>query len=302
MYPRRRAISPVVSTIIITAATLVLVIGILSYANNLFNSETENAEFSQAQNIFGNFADEIDSVAMRQGASAYVALNTKTGGVSWYPNYDKLSVSVNILNQSSLQNYTILAGNLSALQFKAGLAVGAFGFNIIRGVNYSGIINNQYPLGRVFTAQSHGAIVQLDYDRIGITDLGLQNVSTGVVPNGTHTAFDYFEFMEINLVNLTFGGVQGGSSYITATNTLLNVTYLRLFYNRTATTYPASYTLEVNVTSTANPNPNPPYYWPYLINIPTGSVMDGDGPTLKSMPVDVVIAIVEPQISITYLG
>jgi len=317
MYYHRRAISPIISTMIITAATLVLVIGILSYSNNLFQTQTASAEYTQAQNIFVNFADEIDGVSAREGASAYVRINSRSGGPSWISNIDNMTVTINIIGQAANQNYTVLRGNVSALRYKAGMQVGTGPVTILRGVTYSAIVNNQYPLGLVFTNQSNGAIVQLDYDRVGIVDLGYQNVSTGISPytnHAAHTLFDYVDFLQLNLINLTFGGVHGGATYIAASNTNFTVTYYRISYDRAALPYNSTYQVLVNVSRTASPTY--PLVDTYKLNITQGYVNDTDlgavcigqactpqvGATVQPMPVDLVIAVLQPQVNVTFLG
>ena len=312
MYPKKRAISPVVSTIIITAATLLLVIGILAYSQNLFQAQTADAEYTQAQNIYVNLADEIDGVSARQGASAYVRINSRAGGPAWVTSLDNMTATINIIGQTAYGNVTVLNSNVAALQYRAGSQIGTSSMMLLRGTNASGVVNNQYPLGRVFTNQSKGALVQLDYDRVGIVDLGYQNVSAGIAPfttHAAHTAFDYVDFVQLNLINLTFGGVHGGATYIAATDTNLTVNYYRINYSRIAIPYNTSYQVQVNVTRSFGV-----FTDTYTLNITTGSVFDGDmgwacsptcGPTTSStqqVPVDIVLAVIQPQVRIDFLG
>jgi hypothetical protein len=290
---------------IITAATLILVIGILGYSNSLFNNETQNAEFSQAQTTFLSLADDIDSVATRQGASAYVLLNSRSGGPSWSPSIDNLVVTVNINGTSGQPNwvYTVISGNVNSLLYRAGSGVGTVN-STLRGNNTYSILNNVYPMGLVNVTQHNGAYVSLDYDRIGIVDLGYLNVSTGVdpsLPHTNHTAWDYIHLIQISFVNLTFGGVQGGGKYISATNTFLNVTYYRL--NFTGSISGISYGLQVNITHSSSALLSGNYTY---IQICPPYALDADtyppGGAAVNMSVATVVEVIQPVINVTFLG
>jgi hypothetical protein len=282
---------------ILTAATLVLVLGILAYSNSLFNQESQNSEFSQGQTLMINFADGIDSISSRVGASTYVRFNTRASGPQFKAGLDgNMTVVVNIQSLGTtlvpLVNFVV-----NAVQFRGGPLVGTGPLSLLRGITNDTVINNQYPLGRVYTNQSSGAYVTLDFDRVGIVNLGYLNVSTGLMPTGNHSAFDYIDIVQITMFNLYFGSVSGGAKYMVATTTSVPVTYYRLNYTGSpAATYP----LLVNVTSAAFTRSA--YSDNRTLTITPGSVLDGDGASPLNESVSVVIELIQPNVRIDFLG
>ena len=289
MVRRRRALSPVISTAILTAAMLVIVIGVLGFATNLFAIQTQQAEFGQAQNILINFADGIDSVSSREGASTYVRFNLRAGGPVWVQNYDTIKVNVTIGNQT---NYVIpIQGNVGAFTYRGGSQIGTGSFTVLRGISSSAVLNNAYPLGRVYLSQSNGAIITLDYDRIGVNDLGLFNVS-----KSAGGGFDYIDIVQITLVNLTRGNFSGGSTaFVEATNYDVIINNYRINYNRSLATVP-SYNLNITVTLASRGG----FEDTYVLPIQVGNVFDGYTGSLQ--PVDVVLVVLMPQVRVDYIG
>ena|GEM_PF-5315944 len=278
-----------ISTAILTAAMLVIVIGVLGFSANLFSIQTQQAEFGQAQNIIVNFADGIDDIASREGASTYVRFNIRAGGPVWNYNFDTILVNVSIYNQT---DYSVLInGTLQALTYRGGSQIGTGSFAILRGVNDSAVFNNAHPLGRVSVAQANGAYITLDYARVGVSDLGFFNISKGL--GGGH---DYINIVQVNLINLTFGSSTGGAStFAVATNVDMAVKTYRLNFNSSVTPLP-SYNLWFNVTLGSRGNMMDSYTLPIRV----GSVFDGY--SNSTVPVDVVLILIMPQIRIDFIG
>lgn len=278
---------------IITATTLVLVIGILAYSNNLFNTQTENGEFAQAQTAMTNLADYVESVATRQGSSAYVTFSTRSGGPAWNPSIDSISVTVNIKGQANnitngvQGNYTVFSGIVNQLLFKAGSAVGTTSLNTVQGKNAPFVLNNNASMGWVYTNQSNGAVVGLNFDRVGIVDLGYLNVTSG---SSASPAFNYIHLIQVTFINFTFGNVTGGARNVVVTNTGLSVISEPLYFSGNPTN---PYYLYVNVsqssgsTQVAN------------MTISPGAVTDNIS---GYVPVNVVIEVVSVTIRIDFVG
>jgi hypothetical protein len=176
------------------------------------------------------------------------------------------------------------------LTYRAGSQIGTGSFAILRGVNDSAVFNNAHPLGRVSTAQVNGAYITLDYARVGVSDLGFMNVSKGL-----GGGYDYIDIVQVNLINLTFGSSTGGAStFAVATNVDMVVKTYRL--NFSSVTPLPSYNLWFNVTLGSRSNMMDSYTLPVRV----GSVFDGY--SNSTVPVDVVLILITPQIRIDFIG
>ncbi|RLG61225.1 hypothetical protein DRN87_03000, partial [Candidatus Geothermarchaeota archaeon] len=97
------------------------------------------------------------------------------------------------------------------------------------------VVNNEYPLGNVYTIQSNGAWVVINYSRIGILNLGVFNFTKGL--NETYEPiFDTLNVIEVHYVELVPGSFAGsGSLYIVATCENITVEHYRVDTNGTLT-------------------------------------------------------------------
>lgn len=76
-----KGISSVISTIIITAALLVVLIIASFVATNILGAQMADSEFQQAQSNMLLLDSVIQDVSLRQGAGSYVQFNQITGGI-----------------------------------------------------------------------------------------------------------------------------------------------------------------------------------------------------------------------------
>ncbi len=231
MVKRRFGISDIVSTIILVSTLLIISIVIMFVANNIFAYQSQNVEFEQAKDVYINLAEIIEEVSGKQGASGYVRINTVSGGPYFEADADNIAIKVD----NGTVTQTIYSSSYNILKYRAGSLVGVSGREDLRGTASLIVVNNEYPLGNVYTIQSNGAWVVINYSRIGILNLGVFNFTKGL-NEFNETVFDTLNVIEVHYVELVPGSFTGsGSLYIVATCENITVKYYRINTTRTLT-------------------------------------------------------------------
>ena len=222
---RRLGISDIVSTIILVSALLIISIVIMFVAHNIFAYQSQNVEFEQAKDVYMNLAEIIEEVSGKQGASGYVRINTVSGGPYFETNVDNI---INITVYSETDTQTIYSSSYNILKYRAGSLVGVSGREDLRGTDSLIVVNNEYPLGNVYTIESNGAWVVINYSRIGILNLGIFNFTKGL-NESYEPVFDTLNVVEVHYIELVPGSFTGsGSLYIVATCKNITVEYYRI--------------------------------------------------------------------------
>ncbi len=230
---------------------LIIVIGVMGFAIDLFNTQTQEAEFSQAQNGVVSLAQSVDSILPSQGSGAYVTFNARSGGPDFFSGYDTMSLNV-ASTSYALQcssgllavksGSTVTACGLSTptgeFAYRAGSLVSYSGAQWIRAGGYTGqpflttfdntliIQNNSAPLGFVYDSHVNGSTwVTMDYRRINVNVMGIFNISEGIALNPNQPSdlagnpnwvnqFKQVEIIQINLVNVSGGTFAGSNSLV----------------------------------------------------------------------------------------
>lgn len=78
---KKKAISPVISTIILSAGLLIVLLVASVVATAFLDTQIVNTEFEQAKTNMILLNDVIQDVSLRQGSGGYVQFNQKSGGV-----------------------------------------------------------------------------------------------------------------------------------------------------------------------------------------------------------------------------
>lgn len=220
----RRALSEVISTTILVAAMLIIVTGVMGFALQLFNVQSQEAEFSQAKNGVISLAQTIDGIIPSPGASGFSSFNTRTGGPDLISNFDRMNVT--ILNWAGQRLWSNIVP-INMFRYRAGSLVSYEGYQWLRAGPYTGlsflssfnstllIQNNSAPLGMVYVSHDNGATwVTLDYRRVNLNNLGIFNISLGAVPVGTDAGGNVVYkqiFKEVNIIQLNFVNITGMS-------------------------------------------------------------------------------------------
>jgi hypothetical protein len=216
-----KAISPVLSTVILTSVMLIVALTIMAFANNVFSIQSDTTEFDQAKNIMVNFAGIVDDVAMKEGSSGYVRFNTRSGGPYFSLREGTIMATASV---DDGREYTLIQGHTNLFKYRAGSYTSAAGRVTLCGVNKSIILNNEAALGEVYTEQKGGAWVVLNFTRIGILDLGTFNFTKGYYLNGSSIGYRLVNIIQVSYVNLTMGPLWSGSGSVNSVATCKNIT------------------------------------------------------------------------------
>ncbi len=207
MKRRNMAISTALSTVILSSVLLVIV-GVSSYAaSNAVNFQIENSQFDQAKNILLALSQVIKKVMFISHSSGYV----RCSFLNTIPQFVKASgyMTLTINSEGGNWTYTI---PVNVIRIKGGRFVGVLTPRNLLGDNSLLLTNVSSPLGRVYTFQSDGAWVALDYMRARCVYMGTSDYFNG-------TGYERFNVVEITLVNLTFGIFEPETqAYITSQN------------------------------------------------------------------------------------
>lgn len=104
----RRAISPAISSVILTSAVVVMLIVTVAFANNFLNARMAENEFSAVKQFMQTIGLQIDDVAWTIGRTQTIRYASKFGQVSF---------------ESLALNYTIYVNDNPVANFSAGILV-----------------------------------------------------------------------------------------------------------------------------------------------------------------------------------
>ncbi len=174
MNLRKTGASPVISTLLLTAVILVLVISTSIYAMNRIDYEKAKAEYDYMKECFAKMASYADSVLFSEGATISYPLIISRG-------------LLNVVNDTMLRLTITLDGNIV---FDATFDTANLTY-IAPGVTYVGteylygnftrrvIGTDEYlPIPASYTAyvEGLGPIISLDFRRAKVTSFGRMNI------------------------------------------------------------------------------------------------------------------------------
>lgn len=196
----KRAISNVISTIILTGILLTILVIASFVSMNILSAQIVSTEFEQAQSSMLLLDSTIQDVALRPGAGGYVQFNEREGGIGITTTTDSLSITV----QDS--SHQVSFNNLLQLVYSGGTLASAAvnpstGYTSLRGDPANAYVTLTQGLGYLRLQQDNGAKIKLDYDRVRI-------VSTGLVDSqGTN-------LVQVTLIHLKKVDISAGSGTV----------------------------------------------------------------------------------------
>ena len=120
----RKAVSPAISTVILTSAVVVLLIVTIAFANNFLNSRMAENEFSAMEQFMQTVGLQIDDVAWIIGRTQTIRYASKFGQVSFENKTLVYSVYVNKTGQDNVYvaNYSVgvLLFNMPIIKYSLG--------------------------------------------------------------------------------------------------------------------------------------------------------------------------------------
>jgi hypothetical protein len=90
----KRAVSPAISTVILTASVIVMIMVAMSYANNILGLKVAENEFSSNQQFMRTTGQQIDDIAWTIGRTQTVSYSGKYGQVSFQPHVLTYTIEV----------------------------------------------------------------------------------------------------------------------------------------------------------------------------------------------------------------
>jgi len=158
-----KAISPVVSTVIITATLLIILVVATALASSMLEIQLQNLEFEQAKTMMMALDKVIAEVSLRPGAASSVQFNQRRGGIGVYQGE---TMTIRVLNGTQQvppeHNYITYV-----IKYRGGSMVSAAPTNL----SGSGklVVEAHEPLGHVRVEVGDGAWIVLDYNRVRIS-------------------------------------------------------------------------------------------------------------------------------------
>ncbi len=165
-----RAVSPVISTIIITATLLVVLVVATALASSMLEIQLQNLEFEQAKTTMMALDKAIAEVSLRPGASSSVQFNQRSGGIGVY---EGEAVTIRVYRASELA--LELSNATYVVKYRGGRMVSAAPMDLSGSSEL--IVEAPKPLGYVRVEVGGGAWIVLDYNRARV----LVNPSLGAV-------------------------------------------------------------------------------------------------------------------------
>ena len=117
--PSKRAVSPVVSSVIMTGAVIAIVSVALVFANNFLWGQVAEGEFKSSKQLMQTMGLQIDDVAWTMGRTETISYSSQYGTVVLEPSLLNYTVSV-VANQTTYEfsNYTgVLLFNLPTSRY-----------------------------------------------------------------------------------------------------------------------------------------------------------------------------------------
>jgi hypothetical protein len=193
----KRAASPAISTVILTAAGIVMILIAMSYANNILSMKIAQNEYSTNKQFMQTTGQQIDDIAWSVGRSQTIAYSSKDGFVKFQEAV--LNYTFQIHTGSGWTNLS-LSGKTGIILYNMPVSTYSMGNNYFErlpsGANNSFLLSgSSVPISQVICEEklpmSDGS-----YTRIAL-------VPTMRVLTSTMTSTNYFKFYLPDLENGT---------------------------------------------------------------------------------------------------
>lgn len=188
----KRAVSPAISTVILMAAGIVMILVAMTYANNILSLKMAQNEFSTNQQFMQTSGQQIDDIAWTVGRTQTVSFSSQYGNVKFEEG--ALIYNFSVHTSSGWDNFTV-SGETGMLLYNMPVSSYSMGTNYFARVpstaNSSFLLSDSTaPISQVICEEklpmSDGS-----YTRIALVPT--MRVLTSTVTNGQQTS-SYFKF------------------------------------------------------------------------------------------------------------
>lgn len=191
----KRGVAPVISTIIISGALLIILVVASFVSVNILELQMASTEFEEAKMNMSLLDEVVQDVALRRGSGGYVQFNQRTGGINIIEETRNISITIG-------GSLIYVSPPLVNLDYRGGSLVSTAD-SILRGSNSLIVKGLNSTLGYLRVEAGQGAWMKLDYERIRIDEMG-----TLVVNGTTH---NFIGIVFIRLEKGSMGGVDSVS-------------------------------------------------------------------------------------------
>jgi FlaG/FlaF family flagellin (archaellin) len=192
-----RAVSPAISTVVLTAAGIVMILIAMSYANNMLSLKMAQNEFSTNKQFMQTTAQQIDDIAWTVGRTQTVSFSSKYGNVQFQA--VALNYTFRIHTSSGWENLTI-SGKTGIILYN--MPVGSYSL----GNNYFQRLPNNVTSSFLLSGSTAPISQVICEQKVPMKDGTYSRIA--LVPNmrvltSTVTSTNYFKFYLPDLENGT---------------------------------------------------------------------------------------------------
>jgi hypothetical protein len=193
----KRAVSPAISTVVLTAAGIVMILIAMSYANNILSLKMAQNEYSTNKQFMQTTAQQIDDIAWTVGRTQTVSFSNKYGNMQFQA--VALNYTFRIHTSSGWENLT-LSGKTGIIIYNMPVGSYSLGNNYFQRLPSNGtssflLSGSTAPISQVICVQ-----------KVPMTDGTYSRIA--LVPNmrmlsSTITSTNYFKFYLPDIENGT---------------------------------------------------------------------------------------------------
>jgi hypothetical protein len=192
-----RAASPAISTVILTAAGIVMILIAMSYANNILSLKMAQNEFSTNKQFMQTTGQQLDDIAWTVGRTQTVSFSSRYGTVKFQDS--ALNYTFRVHSSAGWENLTI-SGKTGIILYNMPVSAYSVGSNYFErlpsNANSSFLLSDSSsPISQVICEEKL-AMKDGSYTRIAL-------IPTMRVLTSTVTSTSYFKFYLPGLVNGT---------------------------------------------------------------------------------------------------
>ena len=212
------AVSPVISTIIISSTLLIILVIASFVSTNILELRLADTEFEQAKTNMLLLNKIIQDVALKEDAASSMQFSQRSGGIGIYESAEKINIT--LIQGSQIETIYPFSQSDSfyIIKYRGGSRVSAAETNLTGSPSL--VVGMSEPLGYVRVEIDNGVWIVLDYLRVRV-------VTNTIVRVG---GIDY-NLTEIFVIRLELGSTSGSG---TVTVKVQNMGF------RTQTYYPAN--------------------------------------------------------------
>jgi hypothetical protein len=187
----QKAISPAISTVIMTAAGIVLIFVAMNFANNSLNTQMANNEFTSNKQFMLTTGQQIDDIAWTTGRTQTVTYSSKFGGV----NFQQLALNYtfSVHTSSGWENLTT-TGVTGIIQYKMLVSEYSPGNNYFEPLQFNGSFlqsGSSAPVTQVFCEEK---LPMNDGSYTRIVVVPTMRMLTSTITGNQQNATNYYKF------------------------------------------------------------------------------------------------------------